>query len=81
MNRLLQAPLSAFLLLSCAYSVSAHGGEHAQVVVAPDADWPTRHMAGMLQSYTYPFEGADKRFRGTSHLWLRRHSLFQPSRL
>jgi hypothetical protein len=47
MNRLLQAPLSAYLLLSCAFKVSAHGGaEHAQIVVAPDADWPTRHMAG-----------------------------------
>jgi hypothetical protein len=46
MNRLLQAPLSAFLLLACAYTASAHGGEHSQVVVAPDADWPTRHMAG-----------------------------------
>jgi hypothetical protein len=44
MNRLLQSPLSAFLLLSCAYTASAHGGEH--VVVAPDADWQTRHMAG-----------------------------------
>ncbi|KAH7068965.1 secretory pathway protein-like protein Ssp120 [Paraphoma chrysanthemicola] len=46
MNRLLQAPFSAFLLLSCAYNAAAHGGgEHSQVVVAPDADWPTRHMA------------------------------------
>ncbi|KAF2829380.1 secretory pathway protein-like protein Ssp120 [Ophiobolus disseminans] len=45
MNRLIQAPLSAFLLLSCAYKASAHGGEHSQIVVAPDADWATRHMA------------------------------------
>ncbi|CAO2654752.1 Nn.00g114850.m01.CDS01 [Neocucurbitaria sp. VM-36] len=46
MNRLLQAPLSAFLLLSCAFQASAHGGgEHAQIEVAPDADWATRHMA------------------------------------
>lgn len=48
-NRMLQAPLGAYLLLSCAYQVSAHGGDHGQqVVVAPDADWPTRHMAGMI---------------------------------
>jgi hypothetical protein len=47
MTRLPQVPLSALLLLSCALNVSAHGGgEHAQVVVAPDADWATRHMAG-----------------------------------
>lgn len=27
--------------------VSAHGGGgHEQIVVAPDADWATRHMAG-----------------------------------
>ncbi|KAL5116487.1 hypothetical protein ACEQ8H_005608 [Pleosporales sp. CAS-2024a] len=46
MNRLLQTQLSALLLLSCAYKATAHGsGEHAQVVVAPDADWQTRHMA------------------------------------
>ncbi|KAF1846737.1 secretory pathway protein-like protein Ssp120 [Cucurbitaria berberidis CBS 394.84] len=46
MNRLLQAPLSAFLLLSCAFKASAHGGgEHANIEVAPDADWATRHMA------------------------------------
>ncbi|KAH7398258.1 hypothetical protein BKA66DRAFT_565877 [Pyrenochaeta sp. MPI-SDFR-AT-0127] len=46
MNRLLQIPVSALLLLSCAYNASAHGGgEHSQVEVAPDADWATRHMA------------------------------------
>ncbi|KAF2129639.1 secretory pathway protein-like protein Ssp120 [Dothidotthia symphoricarpi CBS 119687] len=46
MNRLLQAPLGALLLLSCALNVSAHGdGDHSQIVVAPDADWATRHMA------------------------------------
>lgn len=48
MTRLLRTPLSAYLLLSCAFGASAHGGgEHSQIVVAPDADWPTRHMAGM----------------------------------
>ncbi|KAF1839347.1 secretory pathway protein-like protein Ssp120 [Decorospora gaudefroyi] len=46
MDRILKAPLSALLLLSCALRTSAHGGtEHAQVEVAPDADWATRHMA------------------------------------
>ncbi|KAF1943072.1 secretory pathway protein-like protein Ssp120 [Clathrospora elynae] len=46
MNHLLQTPLSAFLLLSCAFKASAHGGtEHSQIEVAPDADWATRHMA------------------------------------
>jgi hypothetical protein len=52
MNRLLQTPLSALLLLSCVYKVSAHGGEGSQIVVAPDADWPTRHMAGMYIPFT-----------------------------
>ena len=47
MNRILQVPFSALLLLSCALNASAHGNtEHAQVEVAPDADWATRHMAG-----------------------------------
>lgn len=47
MNRLLQIPLSALLLLSCALRAAAHGGgEHQQIIVAPDADWATRHMAG-----------------------------------
>ena len=47
MNRLLQTPFGAFLLLSCAFKASAHGGgDHAQTVVAPDADWATRHMIG-----------------------------------
>ena len=47
MTRLLQIPLGALLLLSGALNAAAHGGgEHAQVVVAPDADWATRHMAG-----------------------------------
>ncbi|KAF2248812.1 secretory pathway protein-like protein Ssp120 [Trematosphaeria pertusa] len=46
MSRLLPIPLSALLLLSCALNASAHGGaQHEQVVVAPDADWATRHMA------------------------------------
>lgn len=48
MNRILQVPFSALLLLSCALNASAHGShEHAQVEVPPDADWATRHMAGM----------------------------------
>jgi hypothetical protein len=52
MNRLLQTPLSALLLLSCVYKASAHGGgEQPQIVVAPDADWPTRHMAGMHKHF------------------------------
>lgn len=46
MDRLLRTPLSALLLLSCALNVSAHGGAHEQIVVAPDADWATKHMAG-----------------------------------
>lgn len=47
MSRLLRIPLSALLLLSSALNASAHGGgEHQQIVVAPDADWATRHMAG-----------------------------------
>lgn len=70
MNRFFQAPLGAFLLLSCAYNVSAHGGEHAQVVVAPDADWPTRHMAGILHFHNLKSMGANERYRGASHLWL-----------
>jgi hypothetical protein len=52
MDRILKVPLSAFLLLSCALNASAHGGaEHAQVEVAADADWATRHMAGKSYSY------------------------------
>jgi len=48
MNRMFKLPLGALLLLSCALNASAHGGaEHAQVEVAADADWATRHMAGM----------------------------------
>ncbi|KZM23999.1 calcium ion binding [Ascochyta rabiei] len=45
MTQLLHLPLSALLLLTCALTVSAHGGEHSQIEVAPDADWATRHMA------------------------------------
>jgi hypothetical protein len=52
MIQLLQTPLRALLLLSCALEASAHGGDQSQVVVAPDADWPTRHMAGMYIPYT-----------------------------
>jgi hypothetical protein len=49
MTQLLQRPLSALVLISCVLSAAAHGGgEHAQIVVAPDADWATRHMAGTL---------------------------------
>ncbi|KAH8639903.1 hypothetical protein IG631_02844 [Alternaria alternata] len=45
---MLKLPLSALLLLSCALNASAHGGnEHTQVEVPPDADWATRHMAGI----------------------------------
>lgn len=47
MTQLQKLPLSAILLLSCAFTASAHGGgEHAQIEVAPEADWATRHMAG-----------------------------------
>ena len=47
MSRLLQIPVTALLVLSCALNAAAHGGgEHQQVVVAEDADWATRHMAG-----------------------------------
>lgn len=54
MNRLLRIPLSAYLLLSCALGAAAHGGgEHQQIVVADDADWATRHMAG--KSAKFPF--------------------------
>ncbi|KAF2873336.1 hypothetical protein BDV95DRAFT_592721 [Massariosphaeria phaeospora] len=45
MSRLLQIPLTALLLLSSALHASAHGGDDQQIVVAPDADWATRHMA------------------------------------
>ncbi|KAF2688254.1 hypothetical protein K458DRAFT_361316 [Lentithecium fluviatile CBS 122367] len=46
MTRLLRIPLSTLLLVLCALNAAAHGGgEHQQVVVAPDADWATRHMA------------------------------------
>ncbi|KAF1924319.1 uncharacterized protein M421DRAFT_72908 [Didymella exigua CBS 183.55] len=46
MTQLLRAPLSAFVLLTFALNTSAHGGgDHSQIVVAPDADWATRHMA------------------------------------
>ena len=53
MTQLLQRPLSALVLISCALTAAAHGGgEHAQIVVAPDADWATRHMAGTLYNLT-----------------------------
>ncbi|OAL54289.1 hypothetical protein IQ07DRAFT_583583 [Pyrenochaeta sp. DS3sAY3a] len=46
MNCLFKLPFSSLLLLSCVYTAAAHGGgEHAQIEVAPDADWATRHMA------------------------------------
>lgn len=39
--------LSVASILGLASYVSAHGGSgHEQIVVAPDADWATRHMAG-----------------------------------
>lgn len=47
MRQINQLPVSALLLAFCALNVLAHGGsEHAQIVVADDADWATRHMAG-----------------------------------
>jgi len=53
MTQLQQRPLSALVLISCALTAAAHGGgEHAQIVVAPDADWATRHMAGTLYNLT-----------------------------
>lgn len=55
MSRLLRTPLSALLLLAGALNVSAHGGgDHQQIVVAPDADWATRHMAGMHLCSPHP---------------------------
>lgn len=50
MSRLLRLSLgAAVVLLGCSLNAAAHGGDqHQQVVAAPDADWPTRHMAGML---------------------------------
>ena len=43
----LRIPLTLILALSAALNAAAHGGEHhEQIVVAPDADWATRHMAG-----------------------------------
>jgi hypothetical protein len=51
MDRMFKLPFGALLLLSCALNALAHGGtEHAQVEVPPDADWATRHMAGMNSS-------------------------------
>ena len=48
MNRLLRTPFSAYLLLSCALGSIAHGThDHQQIIVSDDADWATRHMAGM----------------------------------
>lgn len=39
-------PFSALLLIATALQASAHGGaDHAQITVADDADWATRHMA------------------------------------
>jgi hypothetical protein len=47
MSRLLRIPLSALLFLSFTLNANAHGGSgHEQIVVADDADWATRHMAG-----------------------------------
>ncbi|CAI6273768.1 unnamed protein product [Periconia digitata] len=47
MSRLLQVTLGAAVVLSgCMLNAAAHGGDaQQQVVAAPDADWPTRHMA------------------------------------
>jgi hypothetical protein len=51
MSRALRLPLSALLLLASALNAVAHDGHDGhdghQIVVAPDADWATRHMAGM----------------------------------
>lgn len=82
MTRLLQAPFSAVLLLSCALNASAHGGggEHAQVVVAPDADWATRHMAGTVSSDECSGQRLT-RSRGAPHLWVRRRDLLHAARL
>jgi hypothetical protein len=49
MSRLTGTWTSALLLACCALNAAAHGGDHMeQIVVAPDADWATRHMAGEL---------------------------------
>jgi hypothetical protein len=81
MARLLQVPLGTFLLLSCALNASAHGnGEHAQVVVAPDADWPTRHMAGTGTRNRTPARSLTKK-RGASYLGVRRCDLLHAPRL
>ncbi|KAF2451663.1 secretory pathway protein-like protein Ssp120 [Karstenula rhodostoma CBS 690.94] len=49
MNRALRIPIGALALLASAPSAAAHGGHEGsdghQIVVAPDADWATRHMA------------------------------------
>jgi hypothetical protein len=54
MTRLFCLPFSATLLLSYALTTSAHGGDHSQIVVAPDADWATRHMAGTARPLPAP---------------------------
>lgn len=40
----------ALLLAACALNAAAHGNHMEQIVVAPDADWATRHMAGTLHA-------------------------------
>jgi hypothetical protein len=42
-------PWSFISLALCACGALGHGaGGHEQIVVADDADWATRHMAGMV---------------------------------
>lgn len=95
MIRLLQIPLSAFLLLSSALNASAHGGgEHHEIVVPDDADWATRHMAGKNAPLLLPHPlhlSTSKNIhteailttnnRGAPHLRLRRRHFLHPTRL
>lgn len=55
--RLLQHLLSLALLLLAAPLAAAHGAHehHEQIVLAPDADWATRHMAGTVFPSLRPF--------------------------
>ena len=42
--------------LALATAVVAHGGAHQEPIkVADDADWATRHMAGMFQFSPFGF--------------------------
>ncbi|KAF1964148.1 secretory pathway protein-like protein Ssp120 [Bimuria novae-zelandiae CBS 107.79] len=49
MRGLIRIPLSALALLSSALNAAAHGDHNDhdghQIVIAPDTDWATRHMA------------------------------------